>query len=591
MKHENSKINRIELLLTLDYLLHHTDEDHPATQVDICEYANKYGLKFDKNAKQGNQVRRQRIGECLKFLNEVADKFTNEIPFVLETTESGKYYIEQRNGLNENQVAKILAAIKNDKYTKDEDVNFLIERVLSAFSTSVENRKIIGSEYKRLIRGVKKYNKETIRKINVIEKAYREGKMVKIRLSVSDFKRKKIVDYYFWYRVYLIKETRNKPCVFMLPIAQINVDDVIGRLISTEDFIYDSIENIDIPNEPDNIILCKDYDEHRDFDELFREKCPKIAKKYISLDDFVEKTIIPKKGKTCIVSFYFKLVFKDILKQSYEEFFSEEFRYQETNLIAGIEKSLKGMTNVLDSFTIVTDEPKKNEIPKYGLVNVSVDNESFKSWLLSDPHGEGKVAIIDMVNVIKPSSINNEIAEYYYKHLVKNSKFLCVEEVDDLINFLIFQWNENKSNQKEPNKEDIVKKLNESLTSKACLHLSGDGYLLSRIVSDWMDDNNDKVNGYHLNAPFMKVFFNDKEIEIDGIKVIGQIFASNVIDGIEAYPNTVIKIVDTQFFDENQKKHMALLEKGYVVDYREKSGYKKLKNLLFICLINDPNNK
>ena len=91
MKHENSKINRIELLLTLDYLLHHTDEDHPATQVDICEYANKYGLKFDKNAKQRNQVRRQRIGECLKFLNEVADKFTNEIPFVLETTESGKY--------------------------------------------------------------------------------------------------------------------------------------------------------------------------------------------------------------------------------------------------------------------------------------------------------------------------------------------------------------------------------------------------------------------------------------------------------------------------------------------------------------------
>ena len=67
MAHSDTRIHQIELLLTLDYLLNYTDEFNPATQIDICEHARKYGLKFDKNAKTGNQVRRQRIGECLKF--------------------------------------------------------------------------------------------------------------------------------------------------------------------------------------------------------------------------------------------------------------------------------------------------------------------------------------------------------------------------------------------------------------------------------------------------------------------------------------------------------------------------------------------
>ena len=98
MAHSDTRIHQIELLLTLDYLLNYTDEFNPATQIDICEHARKYGLKFDKNAKTGNQVRRQRISECLKFLRQITDDFTDDVPFVLETTDSGKYYIEQRHG-------------------------------------------------------------------------------------------------------------------------------------------------------------------------------------------------------------------------------------------------------------------------------------------------------------------------------------------------------------------------------------------------------------------------------------------------------------------------------------------------------------
>ena len=53
-------IHQVEMLLTLDYLLHYTDEKHPATQIDICEHAKEFGLKYDKNSEKGNQVRRQR---------------------------------------------------------------------------------------------------------------------------------------------------------------------------------------------------------------------------------------------------------------------------------------------------------------------------------------------------------------------------------------------------------------------------------------------------------------------------------------------------------------------------------------------------
>ncbi len=420
----NTGIHQIELLLTLDYLLNHTNENHPATQIDICEHARKYGLKFDKSAKQGNQVRRQRIGECLKFLKQVSDDFVDDVPFVLETTDSGKYYIEQRHGLNENQVAKILAAISNDKYTKDEDTDFLIKRVLGAFSTNDENRKIIDAEYKRLLRGGKKYDKETIRKINVIEKAYLEGKMVKIRFSVFEGKGNSCIDYYFWYRVYLIKAYHDKLYALLIPIGQIDVNETYGRLMFYNDYIFEAIENIDIPNEPERKILCDDFDDNRDFNELFREKCPKLAKEYGTLDEMVRRKILPNDGNTSIVSFYFNLGVKDYLKRSFENFFSENFRYQERDTIKGIESEIKDLSVSIDNWTIVTDEPKKSKHPEYGLVNISVDSKSFMSWILSDLHGDGSFCVADAITIIKPSSINENLANYYCNHLINKLKYL-----------------------------------------------------------------------------------------------------------------------------------------------------------------------
>lgn len=577
----DTRIHQIELLLTLDYLLNYTDEFNPATQIDICEHARKYGLKFDKNAKTGNQVRRQRISECLKFLRQITNDFTDDVPFVLETTDSGKYYIEQRHGLNESQVAKILAAISNDKYTKDEDVSFLIDRILSAFSTSEENRRIIDNEYKRLLRGGKKYDRETIRKINLIERAYREGKMIKIRFSVTDPDNKKVVDYFFWYRVYLIKEFHNKPYAFMFPIGQINVDEKIGRLHFFNGFMYEPIEKIDVVNDSERNVLCDDFDEHRDFEELFRRKCPNQASKYGTIDNMLEQNILPNGGKACIVSFYFNLGLKDILRRSFEEFFSESFRYQETNMIAGIENQIKDFVGGMDNWQIVAEEPEKNEYPKYGLVNISVDNNSFKSWLLSDPHGDGSVCIADMVRIIKPLSLNEDLANYFSEKLLKRVDYLVGGSKHRLLNAI-----KQAETRLEDNADEVKAKLEEAYAQKQNLHLMGPAYETGRTVRRWLEENKDKVSGYYNNGPLLKPFF-DKKITVNGHSLKGQIFASNEIDNIAAYPNRVIVVNDYQLMDDNAKEHIALLEEGYVVDSREKIGYRKLDNIRFVCVIED----
>lgn len=84
----DKQIHRIELLITLDYLLNFTDEEHPATQQKICRYATEFGLKYDSTKTSGNEVKRQRIKESLDFLKEISDKFSDKVPFIIETTDS-----------------------------------------------------------------------------------------------------------------------------------------------------------------------------------------------------------------------------------------------------------------------------------------------------------------------------------------------------------------------------------------------------------------------------------------------------------------------------------------------------------------------
>ena len=114
----------------------------------------------------------------------------------------------------------------------------------------------------------------------------------------------------------------------------------------------------------------------------------------------------------------------------------------------------------------------------------------------------------------------------------------------------------------------------------------GLAYETGRTVSGWLEKNKDRVSGYYDHGQFLKMFF-DKTLSLNEHNVKGQIYASNEIDNIASYPNRVIVINEYQFMNENSKKHISLLEEGYVVDSREEKEYRKLDNIRFVCVIED----
>lgn len=545
-KRTDTEIHYSDLLITLDYLLTNTDKDHPATQQKILEYAKeKYGLKYDKGA-IGNDIRRQSVAKCLKFLDDISSNHPEYLPFILQKTDSGKYFIEERHGLNEAQVAKILAAISNDKYTEDEDDEFLRKRILEAFSTSNENEDIITTEYQHLLRGVKKLDKDTIKKINLFEQAYREGKMIEVARGTGSS------SYCAWYRVYMIKEFFSKPYVFMLPVTN-----------GVNGYIFEPIERIKIPKLDPKDILVDDMDPDRDSNRLFCEKCPALAKKYGTLDKALEQEILPKQDNNRIVSFSFDLSYKDTIKKSFENFFSESFRYQEINNASDIKNS----NNDTFSFSIVADKSKKNESSKKGLVNICVDEKSFKSWLLSDPYGNGSECIADKVKITKPASINRDLAAYFFTKLY--SRIDSLDGITDAQKEEFKKMYENKYNE-----EKLFPKLDEAYDKKELLHLIGDARAIYNTVECWLGRTTRKFN--RVIIEFEQLLGSAKNKPF---------FSSKEIDRLASLPDLVIVVKNYLASDEYYKKQIDLLKNGCVIDEREKTGYRKLTNVRSVFVI------
>ena len=306
-------------------------------------------------------------------------------------------------------------------------------------------------------------------------------------------------------------------------------------------------------------------------------------------DEMLDSKILPNGGKTKMVSFYFNLGLTKILKRSFEEFFSEDFRYQVTNNIKGIESSIQDIVGEMDNWLIVTDEPKVGEVAKFGLVNISVDINSFKSWLLSDPHGNGKVNILDMVTIIKPLSLNEEIAEYFYHRLIKRDKYLkgsfksnLVRKYDTKINITEDDYEEYFNYEGE-----IRKQLNYSLKTKENFILVKDicgSYLLE--VKYWLEDNKDKVNGYIIDGS-SNFNLNGVTRQITDLTLVGQAFTNEEIDKLSSTPNLVVIVDNYDSLDNNSKSHILLLSDGYVIDEREEDGIKKINNLEFVTIVKD----
>lgn len=104
-------------------------------------------------------------------------------------------------------------------------------------------------------------------------------------------------------------------------------------------------------------------------------------------------------------------------------------------------------------------------------------------------------------------------------------------------------------------------------------------------VDDWLNDNKDKVTGYHLDCTSLCIQ-SGEERHKNGLTLIGQAFTSEEIDAIASIPHMVVVADKYEFLDVIFKSHVLLLCDGYIVDEREESGFKKLDNLEFVCALN-----
>ena len=396
MKRTDTQIHFIELLLTLDYLLHNTDENNPATQQKICAYAQKYNLKYS-GGKAGDDIKRQRISNCLSFLEDISIKYPDALPFILETTESGKYYIEQRNGLDNNQVAQVLAALKNDKYTSEEDAEFLMENILNTFSTSDENSKKIMDEFNLLNRGVKKYCGDALKNAEIIRKAYQEKKLVKVKSKFSFTKN------YTWHRVCFIKQYDGKLFAFLLPLKK-----TISRTgIELRSYIFEPITNIDIlKSNKMSDYLCDDFEDNRDLNELYKATNPRIASFYKSLDEFVSRQLLRQEKNLITITFIFSSKNLHLIKRNFEEHFGEKLSYSYVKVTFD-----KNASNVLflDSRGRKYIKASENEAHLCcGTIKANIN--TFAHWYFDCLNSDEIPNFVRKIDIISPSSLKSRIA-------------------------------------------------------------------------------------------------------------------------------------------------------------------------------------
>lgn len=432
MKRSNAQIYQTELLLTLDYLLNYTDEDHPATGQDICRHANDFGLKYDSNAKSGNDVRRQRISDCLKFLMEVTSKFPEEAPFILQQNDSGKYYIEQKNYLTEEQIIKILAAVKNDRYTQNEDTDFLIERLLDSLSNK-HNREYFKIQLEKENKGVNKYKAAVNKKMKLVEKAYKEGKCLVITrprtvfvdeegrefIWTSTYKGQvtfRVYNEKINCRVYKIKEYNNRPYAILLPLNRRGV-------------IFEAVENLRIPtNLQEKELVFDDLEKNRDLNELFKSNNSTLARYYGTLDGYIEKQIMPETGRAYKTSFYFYYRNLDRVKKSFEEYFCAEMPVIKCRKFK-IFQRLNSKGRPLDlpftssKYAIECEPLPKRDPPTYAVVNIEINKQALLTWLWNNPD------VANLINVVSPNSINEELGNRALRLLLKYRKAVGYERI------------------------------------------------------------------------------------------------------------------------------------------------------------------
>ena len=378
----HSNVNYIDMLITLDYLLTQTDEKHPAYVSRMCEYAHeKYNLTYTGGNK-GDQVKRQRFSSCLAFLKKVYDDYPGSLPFTLKESKGGKYYIEDKYGLDEEELVKLLSTIKNDKYISNNDSEKMINKLLEVFTNSN-----IAPQYKQKIeeqsRGIKKVNPLARRRLAIVQQALTEERVIRVK-TTRYLNRIHLKEKELYCRVYAIKDFNGKPYAILIGIK----DGCV---------ICDAIENIDI-------IENSSYEDfERDLNQEFVDNNPNKVHIYANLEELVNKTTIPVSYNFIRVSFSITSDHLVMIKNSFDSFFSKNLPFVEDG-------------------------------DKYAVKDLCVNKDAFISWLLSDPIGDAKTCILDLLDNVEPESLYRFVGLYYLSKLDKYKEYIGVKDIKTPLN-------------------------------------------------------------------------------------------------------------------------------------------------------------
>ena len=389
MARSDIELNHIAMLCTLDYLLKKTDEKHPARQVDICRYAaEKYNLIYNEGGTAGSEIKRQRVGKCLKFLEKASESYPAEFPFVLRRTDGNKYYLESRGYLERKEIIKVLAAVKSDRFIKDEDTDDLIERLLDIYA-SEGLREEYKDEANCFSEGTYKAGASLRRKIKLLQTAYTEKKTILINKTVLEFPGKMAIALgrsrlpkanlsQLRCRVYKIRQYEGKPYAILVPINHSGI-------------VFEEAAKLVIPDLPERELLMEDEPGNDRLESLFATNNPLLAKYYRGLKSYVETMVRPEKGRDGRIEFTFPYRYLSEIKQSFEWHFGIAMPWRAISEI--LPHYCKDGTQVLFDEYIPT---KGGEVPALGLVERKMNQEAFFSWLMSNPE------IADVIDIASP---------------------------------------------------------------------------------------------------------------------------------------------------------------------------------------------
>lgn len=389
MKRKSDYVNRVELLIVLDYLFKYTNEAHPATCPLICKYATRYGVKYDPTQKVGNEINRHRISSTLEFIYSFSNTHKEILPFDIKMTDGGKYYVNKRNNLSLSEVIDIVNSININKILSNEEKETLVNKVKDASFSKYDSDSIeIVHDYSISVR---KHSKEYMMKLRLLTEALKEEKLIHIYRKRNVFDDElnewKSVKEPLWCRVYKLKEYQNK--IYSILVG------VDGRTHSLP------IERIELTSFNRKEVLLSVDKKVDEIDDRLKDFS------YETMGELMSDNKILIGEATQAVPFVFAFDIKHLekFKELFEDYFSIELKYSvnsKSELISIYGESL-------------FEEYKENT--QFALVDIKLNGKGFLLWVRNN------YVIAKEIIVIRPRTFNRRLAYYFEALNKKYSKY------------------------------------------------------------------------------------------------------------------------------------------------------------------------